>query len=59
MALNDKMSDLFIWEPSIEYARKYFRKTNISYTLIRPHASGYKGVRNVSFSEDFAYLLNR
>ena len=33
---------------SIQYVHQIFRKTNIS----------YQGVRNVSFSEIFAYLLN-
>ena len=33
------------------HVRKIFRKTNISYSLIR-----YQGVRNVSFSENFAYV---
>ena len=43
---------------SIEYARKIFRKTNISYPLIRTRTCAYQGVRNVSFSENFAYVLN-
>ena len=34
--------------PSIKYVRKIFRKTNISNSLIR----------TVSFSENFAYVLN-
>ena len=33
------------------YVRKIFRKTNISYSLIR-----CQGERNVSFSENFAYV---
>ena len=33
-------------------------KTNISYPLIRGHACAYQGVRNVSFSEDSADVLN-
>ena len=35
-------------------------KTNISYPLIRTRRGGRGGggVRNVSFSEDFAYVLN-
>ena len=50
--------------------RKFFRKT-ISYPLIRTHTNNisyplvrnvrvcaYQEVRNVSFSENFAYLLN-
>ena len=35
-----------------------FRKTNISYHLIRTRACGYQGVRNVSFSKNVAYVLN-
>ena len=41
----------FIW-----YVNKIFRKNNISYPLI--HTRVYQGVRNVSFSEYFAYVLN-
>ena len=43
---------------SIKYVRKIFRKTNISYPLIDIRACGYLGVRNVSFSEHFADVLN-
>ena len=35
-----------------------FRKTNISYPLIRTRTWAYQGVRNVSFSENLAYALN-
>ena len=35
-----------------------FPKTNISYPLIRTRACAYHGVRNFSFSENFAYVLN-
>ena len=38
-------------EPSIKYERKILRKTNISNI-------SYQGVRNVSFSKNFAYVLN-
>ena len=38
--------------PSVKYLRRIFRKTNISNPLI------CKGVRNVIFSENFAYVLN-
>ena len=31
---------------------KIFRKTNISYPLIRTRTCAYQGVRNVSFSEN-------
>ena len=36
-----------------------FQKTNISYSLIRnKRTCAYQGVRNVSFLENFAYVLN-
>ena len=44
--------------PSIKFVGKIFRKTNISNPLIRTRTSAYRGVRNVSFSENFAYVLN-
>ena len=44
------------WGSSIKYVRKIFRKANISNPLIRTCA--YQGVRNVSLSENFAYVLN-
>ena len=37
---------------------KFFRKTNISYPLIRTRTCAYQGVRNASFSENLAYVLN-
>ena len=37
---------------------KIFEKTSISYSLIRTRKCEYQGVRNVSFSEIFAYVLN-
>ena len=37
---------------------KIFEKTSISYSLIRTCKCEYQGVRNVSFSEIFAYVLN-
>ena len=36
-----------------------FRETNISYCLIRTGTSAYQGIRNVSFSENFAYVINQ
>ena len=42
---------------SIYYVRKIFRKTSISYTVIRTRTCAYQEVRNVSFSENFAYVL--
>ena len=47
--------------PSIKYVRKIFRKTNISNPLRYQWTGFYmisQGVRNVSFSENFAYVLN-
>ena len=35
-----------------------FQKTDISYPLIRTRTCVYQGVRNVSFSENFACVLN-
>ena len=43
---------------SIKYVRKISRKTNISNPLIRTRKSAFQGVRNVSFSENFAYVLH-
>ena len=42
----------------IYYIHKHFRKTNISYPLILKRTCAYQGVRNVSFSENFASVLN-
>ena len=39
--------------------RKIFRKTNIYYPLIRTRRCVYQGVINVSFSEIFAFVLNK
>ena len=41
------------------YANKLFRKTNTSYPLIRTLTCGFQGVRNVSFLENFANILNK
>ena len=41
-----------------KYVHKNFRKTNISYPLIRTHTCAYQGVRNISFSDNFAYVLS-
>ena len=43
---------------SIWHVRKIFRKTDISDPLIRTRTCAYQGIRNVSFSENFAYALN-
>ena len=45
--------------PSVKYVRKISRKTKISNSLIRTLMCAYRGVRNVSLSENFAYILNR
>ena len=37
---------------------KFLKKTNISNPLIRKRTCAYQGVRNVSFSEIFAFVLN-
>ena len=44
---------------SIKYASKIFRKTNISNPLIHTRTCAYQGVRNVSFSENVAIVLNK
>ena len=38
-------------------ARQIFRKTNISYLLIRTRTCAYQGVRNVRFSENLACFV--
>ena len=43
---------------SIKYVRKIFQKANIPNPLIRKRTCAYQGVRNVIFSENFAYVLN-
>ena len=43
---------------SIKYVRNIFRKTNIYDPLIRTRTCACQGVRNVSFSKNFAYVLN-
>ena len=45
-------------ESSIKYVCKIFRKTNISYPLIRKCTCASQGLRNVRFSENFADVLN-
>ena len=39
--------------------RKIFRKTNIFYSLTRTRTCVYKRARNVSFTENFAFILNK
>ena len=43
------LRDHHYWGSFIWYVRKIFRKTNISYSLIRTRTYGYQGVRNLSF----------
>ena len=49
--------------PLVWYIRKVFRKTNISNFLIHigmcVGTRAYQWIRNVSFSENFVYVLNR
>ena len=40
----------------IQYVRKIFRKDNISHPLIHRRTCALQGVRNVNFSENFAYI---
>ena len=42
----------------IYYVGKIFRKTNISYPLMRLRSCTYQGVGNVSFPENFANVIN-
>ena len=42
----------------ILYVREIFQKTNIFYPLICTSTCAYQEVKNVSFSESFAYILN-
>ena len=49
----------WIWERVFQEnkARQIFRKTNISYPLIRTRSCAYQGVRNVHFSENLAHFV--
>ena len=59
MFLPNYMGKISSWLGIIHLVRsKTFRKTKISYPLIRTPMCVYQGVRNVSFSENFAYVLN-
>ena len=42
----------------IQYVRTILRNTNIFYSLINTSTCAYQKVRDVSFSENFANLLN-
>ena len=52
--LNEKHAHEIKEVNKFHYVRKMFGKTNISYPLIRTRTLG-----NVSFSEDFVYMLNK
>ena len=43
----------------IQYIGKVFGKIKTSDPLIRTHMCAYQGVRNVSFSKTFSYMLNK
>ena len=58
MARNKLRTGHQYWGSFIYYVRKIFRNTNISYHLIRTRTCAYQGVRNVSFSENFANVTN-
>ena len=40
----------------LKHVDKIFRKTNISYLLIRTRTCTYQTILNISFSENFAYV---
>ena len=44
-----------VFSYSIYYVRKIFRKTNISYPLMRTRTCWYEGVRNNDFLENYLY----
>ena len=46
------------WDHSFSTYAKFSEEHNISYPLIRIHACAYQGERNVSFTENLAYVLN-
>ena len=59
--LNRRCSTVFIVDfdrSFIKKVRKIFRKTNISYPLICTGSCAYQGVKNLSFTENFVYVLN-
>ena len=49
---------LKISQSIIHYVRKIIRKNNISYPLIRTLSYAYRGVRNNSFLQNFASIIN-
>ena len=47
-----------LWSHPLSPYAKFSEKTNIYNSLIRTRTCAYPGVRDVSFSENFAYVLN-
>ena len=58
LCINQLISITHAMGLSIKYVRKIFWKTNISNSVIRTRTCAYQGVRNVSFPENFVYVLN-
>ena len=56
--LNFALRVLLLRDHSFSTYAKFSEKTNISHPLIRTRTCAYQGERNVSFSENFAYVLN-
>ena len=50
--------DAVFWYHSFSTYAKFSEKNNISYPLIRTRTCACQGVRKVSFSGNFAYVLN-
>ena len=50
MAKNSFLAEATFKEPLVWYIRTIFRKTNISYSLIRTRSRAYQEVINVPFS---------
>ena len=57
MHKSDLNNVFYIWY-FIYYVGKIFRKTNISYLLMRLRSCPYQGVGNVSIPENFANVIN-
>ena len=58
LLLKQRQLTFFLGVSFIYYVCRMFRKTNISYPLIHTRMWAYQMVRTVSFSENFAYILN-
>ena len=48
----------FLWDNSFSSRVKIFEKLTFLAPLIRTHTCACQGVRNISFSKNFAYVLN-